>query len=1085
MDRLLQFMAHGDSTDMVVRTLGPPDGGAQPMQGLWHNEKFMLLGPGLDQGVYTIYGLQRTHSSLDGVTCSLGEDAIVIPKAPHTPTVWSQAFELCAGLGGIARGAQALGIRTVAQNDRSPLALEALQANFGHTVPGDIGQREVRIKIHQAYIRNPAMLTAGFPCQPFSRQGDGKGLADSRGKTLHHIVKITWHLQVPALILECVTEAGQNAEVQRILNELAFRMDWQKAAVVLELARQWASRRLRWWCVMLPSAHPPLGIPDWPEDRSTSTVRALLPDFPLWTPEEEAALRWTRQEEQYYMDPAYGSDHRRLVMDEPAPTALHSWGNALTACPCGCRSAGFSETRLRQGGLRGFGIWSERLQGFRFPHPVEVGLLNTMPLYHVHPGSPRSAMCLEGQLAAPLQSLWVLAHTQANAAAHLGLTPPKDPLTAMQEFKNQLRSTASLIHQVPTVLRSLAQDLSQHTVHAAGDTSSPQTASASMPGTGLQRREPPGRPAPSNTPQSEFKPSVLPLPRSSPAPLGTPLRSSIQPEPMSQGVPNADQARCDLTRPSSGLLLHPPPLRSPVTQDSLLAQVAAPPVQVSVQTALLQDRAAPTSRSAEAASDSCSHAPAPLGPSVAFGQAAGTPPSGLQRWEPAGRPALLPVLPSGPDAFTTALTTATPPALRSGAPPPQLRCFAAQVSPSPPVAAPLAQVPLFFPAHSQDHRAPVHCLADAALESRLSAPGQPSLPEIHQQAVPQAAQREPHGRPLHTQPPAATEISDATPTSPFVAILAPNPAQASTWQGEALSAQIPESQPSGSPDSFSTMSPRRLTNAFEALSASPPSISLTRPPEASTLPTSRWEPHGRPAAPALDLAPTSDLFAPASQLPSEPAPSFADRRKPHGRPAGSSADVSIDSSTMASHDAWTSQSIDPPGRREPHGRPAAEPAASSGAQSPAEADRQGEEMHHSPPVDTIWLASSEITYPVAFQELATVRDLLHAEGKLRDPGQRLSLHSEGVALPMHKRLSTATAPWQLSERPKKQARGSSTAGIRLTVLGDLGVGHCFAPIGCLCLDAFAQLHLSQSVPARFLDTQEEAVSYTHLRAHET
>ena len=35
-------------------------------------------------------------------------------------------------------------------------------------------------------------MTAGFPCQPYSRQGDRLGSLDSRSDTLHHILRATW-----------------------------------------------------------------------------------------------------------------------------------------------------------------------------------------------------------------------------------------------------------------------------------------------------------------------------------------------------------------------------------------------------------------------------------------------------------------------------------------------------------------------------------------------------------------------------------------------------------------------------------------------------------------------------------------------------------------------------------------------------------------------------------------------------------------------------------------------------------------------------------------------------------------------------
>ena len=80
-----------------------------------------------------------------------------------------------------------------------------------------------------------------------------------------------------------------------------------------------------------------------------------------------------------FSDPGFGQDDRRLDQNAVAPTALHSWGNPLRGCPCGCRLSGFSLERLLQSGLRGIGIHSLVLERPRHIHPQEAGLLNGVP----------------------------------------------------------------------------------------------------------------------------------------------------------------------------------------------------------------------------------------------------------------------------------------------------------------------------------------------------------------------------------------------------------------------------------------------------------------------------------------------------------------------------------------------------------------------------------------------------------------------------------------------------------------------------------------------------------------------------------
>mmetsp|Transcript_57179 Transcript_57179/g.158320 ORF Transcript_57179/g.158320 Transcript_57179/m.158320 type:complete len:322 (+) Transcript_57179:102-1067(+) len=78
------------------------------------------------------------------------------------------------------------------------------------------------------------MLTAGFPCQPFSALGEQKGLSESRGRLFLHICRILRARQPPLVLLENVpglleTDAGQAfetvlTEVRASGYRVAYRM---------------------------------------------------------------------------------------------------------------------------------------------------------------------------------------------------------------------------------------------------------------------------------------------------------------------------------------------------------------------------------------------------------------------------------------------------------------------------------------------------------------------------------------------------------------------------------------------------------------------------------------------------------------------------------------------------------------------------------------------------------------------------------------------------------------------------------------------------------------------------------------------
>eukprot|EP00435_Cladocopium_sp_Y103_P073106 s153_g42.t1 len=116
-----------------------------------------------------------------------------------------------------------------------------------------------------------------------------------------------------------------------------------------------------------------------------------------------------------------------------APVFLHSYGNATGPCPCLCRASGFRSERLRQSGLRGVILPDQ--QGYRFLHPQEVSLLMGWPL-DLHLGSDlRASLCLLGNLASPLQSLWIFAHLRNVLHQVWRVHDWVDPLQLLQKYK--------------------------------------------------------------------------------------------------------------------------------------------------------------------------------------------------------------------------------------------------------------------------------------------------------------------------------------------------------------------------------------------------------------------------------------------------------------------------------------------------------------------------------------------------------------------------------------------------------------------------------------------------------------------------
>eukprot|EP00435_Cladocopium_sp_Y103_P066596 s280_g28.t2 len=144
------------------------------------------------------------------------------------------------------------------------------------------------------------------------------------------------------------------------------------------------------------------------------SVGAIFSCWGQWTPDEESELQLTPHEMIMYHDVSLGSDVRKLEMQHIAATMLHSYANALTPCPCGCRQKGFHPLTLQRGGLRGYYIISPVTGKPRFLHPREAGLLLGLPdsIQYIHP--PRASLSLLGLVASPLQALWIYGHLKRN-----------------------------------------------------------------------------------------------------------------------------------------------------------------------------------------------------------------------------------------------------------------------------------------------------------------------------------------------------------------------------------------------------------------------------------------------------------------------------------------------------------------------------------------------------------------------------------------------------------------------------------------------------------------------------------------------
>ena len=136
--------------------------------------------------------------------------------------------ELFAGIGGFRLAAEQCGIRTLWANDICPKACQVYRNQFGDA---EIRQGEIRGLIDE--IPTHDLLTAGFPCQPFSSAGQKKGFRDPRGMLFSVIVEVLKRHRPRYFILENVKrlllmEKGVHfATVLGALTELDYQVEWR------------------------------------------------------------------------------------------------------------------------------------------------------------------------------------------------------------------------------------------------------------------------------------------------------------------------------------------------------------------------------------------------------------------------------------------------------------------------------------------------------------------------------------------------------------------------------------------------------------------------------------------------------------------------------------------------------------------------------------------------------------------------------------------------------------------------------------------------------------------------------------------
>lgn len=136
--------------------------------------------------------------------------------------------ELFAGVGGFTLGFKnAGGYETIYANDFDKWCKKTYDSYFGE---GAMDLRDIQ-SVNEAEIPDCDILTAGFPCQPFSKIGKLHGFADARGTLFWDVLRILKAKRPKALVLENVAnlvnhDKGQTFKtiLDCLENELGYRV---------------------------------------------------------------------------------------------------------------------------------------------------------------------------------------------------------------------------------------------------------------------------------------------------------------------------------------------------------------------------------------------------------------------------------------------------------------------------------------------------------------------------------------------------------------------------------------------------------------------------------------------------------------------------------------------------------------------------------------------------------------------------------------------------------------------------------------------------------------------------------------------
>ncbi|HEX9980774.1 MAG TPA: DNA cytosine methyltransferase [Flavobacterium sp.] len=235
---------------------------------------------------------------------------------------------LFSGCGGFDLGFRQAGFKTIFANDLNSDACQTYRHNIGEIVEGNLLNIEI-----PKFKKRPDLLSAGFPCQPFSNAGSRRGIEDDRGTLFQTTIDIVEKMKPRAIVFENVRGLLSFKKDDKLLiEEICSQLDNLGYDVVFSLVdtsrHNVAQKRLRLVIVGIERAksHGRFAFPS-PVDREDLSLKHTILDLPKDAINQDELMQLNPQAIHIGSMIPEGGSWKSIPYDKLPPRLQRVWDN--------------------------------------------------------------------------------------------------------------------------------------------------------------------------------------------------------------------------------------------------------------------------------------------------------------------------------------------------------------------------------------------------------------------------------------------------------------------------------------------------------------------------------------------------------------------------------------------------------------------------------------------------------------------------------------------------------------------------------------------------------------------------------------